>query len=130
MEQEVYRIAITVQQKISGQAVGDARPSAFYKLAQLFHSYKIYFILKEEYLQHRQWYVNIYLEKWRQAWPTSATVGGKSLVHHNDHHLLNKDFDQVMLIGYTQTLFSIMESRFRLFVEELGHLLHKSRPYR
>ena len=25
-----------------------------------------------------------------------------------------------MLIGYTQTLFSIMESRFRLFVEALG----------
>jgi hypothetical protein len=35
---------------------------------------------------------------------------------HNDHNELNAAFDQVMLVGYTQTLFSIMESRFRLFV--------------
>jgi hypothetical protein len=50
MEQEAYRVGITIQQKLSDQAVGDARPSAFYKLAQLFRACKIYFILREEYL--------------------------------------------------------------------------------
>jgi hypothetical protein len=120
MEQEAYRVGITIQQKLSDQAVEDARPSAFYKLAQLFRSCKIYFILREEYLQHEEWYIMTYLQKWHQAWPTSAIVGGKKLVHHNDHSIINKDFDQVMSIGYIQTLFSIMESRFRLFVEALG----------
>ena len=50
----------------------------------------------------------------------------KKLVLHNDHSIINKDFDQVMLIGYTQTLFSIMESRFRLFVEALSNIKHKT----
>jgi hypothetical protein len=42
-------------------------------------------------------------------------TGGKYGVIHNDHEVVNRDFDQVMLVGYTQTLFSIVESRFRLF---------------
>lgn len=119
MEQEAYETAITIQRRLSNEAKGDARPSAFYKLAQLFHSSKIYFILNEEYLQYRKWYDETYIKKWNQRWSIAANVNTKNIMVLDNHKLLNNDFYQVMLIGYTQTLFSIMESRFRLF-EALG----------
>jgi hypothetical protein len=119
MKQEAYETAITIQRRLSNEAKGDARPSAFYKLAQLFHSSKIYFILNEEYLQYRKWYDETYIKKWNQRWPIAANVDTKNIRTLDDHKLLNNDFYQVMLIGYTHTLFSIMESRFRLFVEAL-----------
>jgi hypothetical protein len=79
---------------------------------QVLRSFKIYFILKEKYLKDRQWYIDIYLKEWGQQWPVT---GGKIAMISNNHEILNRDFDQVMLIGYTQTLFSIIESRFRIF---------------
>ena len=45
------------------------------------------------------------------------TVDGRNdIKEHNDHNELNAELDKVMLVGYIQTLFSITESRFRLFV--------------
>jgi hypothetical protein len=115
-EKETYRIGMSIQQKVSDEAIADARVSTFYNLAQLIRSCKIYYILKEEYLQDRQWYVDTYLQKWQQHWPVSAVAGGKAAVIHNKHKILNNDFDQIMLIGYTQILFSIMKSGFRLLL--------------
>jgi hypothetical protein len=59
-----------------------------------------------------KWYVEKYLHKWGQSWPVTTGRIGMIL---NDHEVLNSDFDQVVLIGYTQILFSIIDSRFRLF---------------
>lgn len=76
--------------------------------------------MQDEYLKDRQWYVDFYLQKWRQQWPSGPVRGsGQSIIIHNDHEVLNRDFDQVMLVGYTQTLFSIIDSRFRLFTVAL-----------
>ena len=33
--------------------------------------------------------------------------------------ILTEDFNQVMLVAYTQCMFSIIESRFRIFTQEL-----------
>lgn len=44
---------------------------------------------------------------------------GQCAIIHNDNEVLNRDFNQVMLVGYTQTLFSIIDSGFRLFTVAL-----------
>jgi hypothetical protein len=43
--------------------VNDIRFRTFFNLAQVLRSFKIYFILKEEYLKNREWYVETYLSK-------------------------------------------------------------------
>jgi hypothetical protein len=78
LENKTYRIGISVQYRISNRGMRDARASAFYKLANVIRSHKIYFILKNEYSQHRKWYDDIYIEKFGQSWPTSMTVDGKN----------------------------------------------------
>jgi hypothetical protein len=42
-------------------------------------------------------------------------IGGKIKEIINDHQVLTMEFNEVMLMGYTQILFSIVESKFRLF---------------
>ena len=37
----------------------------------------------------------------------------------NDHDIVNKDLHQVMLGGYIQLLYSIIESRFRIFTRAI-----------
>lgn len=101
--------------KITNHRGQDARASTFYILSQLIRSLKIYFILKSEYL-NRDWYINIYLNRWKQQWPI---IGGSYGVVINDHEILNKDLHQVMLGGYIQLLYSIIESRFRIFTRAI-----------
>jgi hypothetical protein len=67
LENKTYRIGISVQQRISNRGRRDARALTFYKLVNVIRSYKIYFILKHEYLQHRKWYDDIYIERFGQA---------------------------------------------------------------
>ena len=81
----------------------------------MLRSFKIYFILKEEYLKNREWYVETYLSKWGQSWPVIGQVI-------KDYNILNHDFDHVMLIGYIQVLFSIIDSGFRLFTRTIDPL--------
>jgi hypothetical protein len=82
-------------------------------MAQAIRSLKIYLILKKEYLDRLEWYVETYLSKYKQQWPVT---GGKASQIINDHRVLTKEFNEVMLMGYTQILFSIVESKFRLFL--------------
>jgi hypothetical protein len=114
-EKKTYKVGIDVQHKISNQSILDARVGTFYNLAQVIRSSKTYLILQDEYLNDRQWYVDIYLQKWGQQWPPGPVRGSRDIILHNDHELLNRDFNQVILVGYTQTLFSIIDSGFRLF---------------
>jgi len=119
LEDRTYNSGNDILRKISAYTETsdyDARASSFYILSQLLRSLKIYFILKAEYLSDRDWYVNTYLQKWQQHWPV---VGGKYGLIVNDHEILNKDFDQVMLTGYIQLLYSIIESRFRIFTRAI-----------
>jgi hypothetical protein len=112
LENRNYNIGSKISQTIHNMHPNDVRFIVFYNFAQLIRSIKIYFILKEEYLKERQWYIEIYLQKWGQSWPVTAGRLGTIL---SDHTIQNSDFDQVMLIAYTQILFSIIDSRFRLF---------------
>jgi hypothetical protein len=82
-------------------------------MAQAIRSLKIYLILKKEYLDRRDWYEKTYLLKYKQQWP--AGVAGKTLQTIEDHNVLTRDFNEVMLVSYTQILFSVVESKFRLF---------------
>jgi hypothetical protein len=119
LELRAYDIGNEVLAKIKD--VLDARVMTFFMLAQVFRSLKIYYILRKEYLSHKEWYEEIYIGKWEQQWPV---VGTKSIVINNDDiqryaKIITEDFDQVMLVAHTQCLFSIIESRFRIFTQEL-----------
>jgi hypothetical protein len=81
-------------------------------MAIAIRSFKIYLILKKEYLDQRDWYIETYLSKYEQQWPVASGRIGQRI---NDHNVLTNDFNLVMLIGYIQILFSIVESKFRLF---------------
>ena len=72
-------------------------------------SFKIYLILKKENLDSNEWYTKIYRSEYNQPWPPT---NGRII---NFSQSLNWDFLVMMLIGYTQILFSIVESKFRLF---------------
>jgi hypothetical protein len=112
LEKRTDSIGNDIMRKIVNTSNQDARASTFFILSQLIRSLKIYFILKSEYLDNREWYIDIYLKKWEQQWPV---IGGKYGVVMNDHELLNSDLHQVMLGGYIQLLYSVIESRFRIF---------------
>lgn len=111
LEQLAYRTSIKIQTQINSE-IRDARVSTFYFMAQVIRSLKIYLILKKEYLDHQEWYIETYLSKYKQQWPITA---GKVSQIVNDHRVLTKEFNEVMLMGYPQILFSIVESKFRLF---------------
>lgn len=112
LEQRAYKTSIKIQSQIKNNIL-DARASTFIFLAVAIRSFKMYLILKKEYLDDRQWYIDVYLKKYRQQWPIS---GGKIGTIINDHNVLTNDFNMVMLIGYTQILYSILESKFRLYL--------------
>jgi hypothetical protein len=105
LEKRTYEIGIEVQHRISNQNIHDARVLTFYNLAVVIRSPKISFLLLNEYLNDKQSWVDIYLQKWGQQWPVGPVRGSNDVVVFNDHNLLTKDFKEVMLIGYTQ-LFS------------------------
>jgi hypothetical protein len=69
LEKRSYNIGNDFSRNIANKHVNDIRFRAFFNFAQVLRSFKIYFILKEEYLKHREWYVEIYLSKWGQSWP-------------------------------------------------------------
>jgi hypothetical protein len=119
LEKRSYNIGNDFSRNIANKHVNDIRFRAFFNFAQVLRSFKIYFILKEEYLKHREWYVEIYLSKWGQSWPVVGDQIGQIV---NDHNILNHDFDHVMLIGYIQVLFSIIDSGFRLFTQTINPL--------
>ncbi|HEU4445450.1 MAG TPA: hypothetical protein VFR94_12330 [Nitrososphaeraceae archaeon] len=85
-------------------------------MAIAIRSFKIFLIQKKEYLDDRQWYIDICLSKYQQRWPVS---GGRSGQVVNDHNVLTNNYFMVMLIGYTQILFSILDSKFRCFLMNL-----------
>lgn len=107
LELRVYDLWNKVKTKINDEF--DARISTFHLLAVAIRSFKIYLILKKENLDGNEWYNRIYQSKYNQPWPPT---NGKII---NFRQSLNWDFLVVMLIGYTQILFSIVESKFRLF---------------
>ena len=108
-----------ISRNIANKHINDIRFRIFFNLGQVLRSFKIYFILKEEYLKNREWYISIYLSKWGQSWPVIGDQVGQVI---NDHNKLNFDFDLVMLIGYIQVLFSIIDSGFRLFTQTIDPL--------
>jgi hypothetical protein len=90
-EKRTYVIGINVQRNISNQNIPDARVLIFYNLAQVIRSSKMYLILQDEYLSNRQWYVEFYLQKWGQQWPSGPVRGsGQSIIIHNDHEQLKR----------------------------------------
>jgi hypothetical protein len=107
LEQRVYGLWNKIKTQINDEF--DARVSTFHLLAVAIRSFKIYLILKKENLDGNEWYSRIYQSKYNQPWPHT---NGKII---NFRQSLNWDFLVVMLIGYTQILFSIVESKFRLF---------------
>ena len=52
--------------------VSDARAYTFHLIAIAVRSFKIYFILKEKYLDTQEWYIKIYQSDYKQPWPTPA----------------------------------------------------------
>ena len=108
LELRVYDIWNKVRTQINNEL--DARVSTFHSMAIAIRSFKIYLILKEKYLDDKQWFTNIYQSEYKQPWPvTDGTIQitnfGQELTH---------DFNVLMLMSYTQILFSIVESKFRL----------------
>lgn len=114
-EQRAYEKGIKIQSQINNDVL-DARASTLYFMAIAIRSFKIFLILKKEYLDDRQWYIDIYLSKYEQRWPVA---GGRSGQIINDHNVLTNDYFMVMLIGYIQILFSILDSKFRCFLLNL-----------
>lgn len=115
LENECYNIAGIAGNlvKIITHGNVDSRILIFYNFAQLVRSTKLYFILKTEYLNSREQFVEIYLKKWGQKWPSASNNG--AVIIYNDNIEINYDYDQVIIVGYIQLLFSIVESRFRIF---------------
>jgi hypothetical protein len=56
LEKHAYKTNIKIQTQINNE-ISDARVSTFYFMSQLIRSLKIYLILKKEYLDHREWYI-------------------------------------------------------------------------
>jgi len=67
LELRAYDLGNEVFAKIKD--VLDARVMTFLMLAQVFRSLKTYYILRKEYLSHKEWYEETYIGKWGQQWP-------------------------------------------------------------
>lgn len=116
LENNSYKLASSLTKIITHKNI-DARILIFYNFAQLVRSTKLYFILESEYLNSRDWFIDIYLKKWNQNWPYASNTG--SSVIFNTNTVIIDDYDQVIIAGYIQLLFSIIESRFRIFTTYL-----------
>ena len=108
LELRVYDIWNKVRTQINNEL--DARVSTFHSMAIAIRSFKIYLILKERYLDDKQWFTNIYQSEYKQPWP--VTDGTIQITNFDQE--LTHDFNVLMLMSYTQILFSIVESKFRL----------------
>jgi hypothetical protein len=125
IEQKAYDAGKKVRTEIKNPNNDyDARVSTFFIIAQAVRWFKIFLILKTEYLDKQHWYDTIYLSQYRQQQPEIGYVPfqgikGRGLLMPgvNDYHLMMIDeFNYVMLVAYSQVLYSIMESKFRLFL--------------
>jgi hypothetical protein len=135
IEQKAYDAGKKVRTEIKNPNNDyDARVSTFFIIAQAVRWFKIFLILKTEYLDKQHWYDTIYLSQYRQQQPEIGYVPfqgikGRGLLMPgvNDYHLMMIDeFNYVMLVAYSQVLYSIMESKFRLFLLALDqHALDK-----
>ena len=114
IEQHAYDTGNRIQTHINNPDY-DARVSTFYLIAQAVRWFKIYLILKEEYLDDPIWYRNIYLSDYKQQPPEIRQV--KFPI--NRHRVLIKEFHEVMILSYSQVLYSIIESKFRLFLKNI-----------
>jgi hypothetical protein len=79
LELRAYHMVNEVFDKIKD--VLDARVTTFLMLAQVFRSLKIYYILRKEYLSHKEWYEEMYIGKWEQQWPV---VGTRMIINNDD----------------------------------------------
>jgi hypothetical protein len=111
LEQHAYDTGNKIQTQINNPAY-DARVSTFYFIAQVVRWVKIYLILKDDYLDDPKWYKNIYLSKHKQQPPEIRQV----TIPIDPHKVLIKEFNEVMIVAYSQVLYSIMETKFRLFL--------------
>lgn len=112
LENKSYKLGSHITKIITHKNM-DARILIFYNFAQLIRSIKLHFILKSDYLNDKQWFVDIYLKKWGQNWPYASNPGMSVIF--NDNTVIVNDYDQVIIMGYIQCLFSIIESRIRIF---------------
>jgi hypothetical protein len=64
-EQKAYDTGNKIQIRLNNPR-RDARVSTLFFVAQVIRFTKIYLILKSEYLDHRDWYIDIYLAKYEQ----------------------------------------------------------------
>ena len=125
IEQKAYDAGKKVRKEIKNPNNDyDARVSTFFIIAQAVRWFKIFLILKTEYLDKQHWYETIYLSKYRQqpleiGYVPSQGIKGRGLVMPgvNEYHLMMiNEFNHVMLMAYSQVLYFIMESKFRLFL--------------
>jgi len=128
IEQKAYDAGKRVRTEIKNPNNDyDARVSTFFFIAQVVRWFKISLIFKNEYLNNPlnpHWYNKIYLSKYRQRQPEIGYVPfqgikGRGLLmpEINDYRLiLINEFEDVMRVAYSQVLYSIMESKFRLFL--------------
>jgi hypothetical protein len=130
IEQKAYDVGKKVRTEITNSEnkyVYDARVSTFFFIAQAVRWFKISLIFKVEYPNNPlnpHWYNNIYLSKYEQQPPEIGYLpfqgikgSGLLMPEINDYRvILINEFDDVLRVAYSQVLYSIMESKFRLFL--------------
>jgi hypothetical protein len=125
IEQKAYDVGKKVRTEIKKPNNDyDARVSTFFLIAQVVRWFKICLIFKNKYLDDPDWYKPIYLSEYKQQQPEIGYVPfkeikGRGLVmpEIDDYRLVMiNEFDHVMLVAYSQVLYSIMESKFRPFL--------------
>jgi hypothetical protein len=124
MANDVGKYVRTEIRNSKNKYVYDARVSTFFLIAQVVRWFKISLILKEECLNDPRWYKTRYLLKHEQQQPEIGYVPfkgekgrGLMMPEINDYQLiLIKEFKEVMRVAYSQVLYSIVESKLRLFL--------------
>jgi hypothetical protein len=112
IEQKAYNAGSKIRTIIKNP-IYDVRVSSFYFVAQAVRWFKVYLIIKDECLDDPHWYNDIYLSKFGQQRPEIGQIVFGIV---NDHKVLVDESNQVMIVAYSQVLFSIIESKFRLFL--------------
>jgi hypothetical protein len=128
IEQKAYNAGNKIRTQLKNIPY-DARVSTFYFIAQAVRWFKIYLIIKDEYLDDPHWYNDIYLSKYGQQRPEIGQILFGII---NDHKWLVRQFNEVMPLAYSQVLYSIVESKFRLFLMTVypDALKNKKKSYR
>lgn len=114
IEQDAYDAGKRVREQISNP-IYDVRVSTFVYIAQAVRWFKIYLIFKNEYLEKPDWYNDIYISEngYGQQRPE---ILQEMLMTINDHRMLIRANNEVMILAYSQVLHSIVESKFRRFL--------------